>query len=358
MGKRSELLNEQMKFQSRPTIAVTNYEALDYPNMRECLESFQWDACILDEGHRIKDPGGKRSQWLGGRAGSGGFSDSVPCRLELTGTKEPNDPLDIFAQARFLDRSYYGTRFTEFRAEYAILGPTPNGQIVRVLGYKNEEDLAASNFQFCIEVDAEDVQDLPEEHHVNCPVVLSKKTRKQYDEFWEEFVLLLEEEGDEVTAANVLVKVGKAQEITGGFIRNPDTQVIHELGTEKRDMLKEKLADLPPNEPVVVFYRLRPDCENIAAVCDELKRPYFECSGRVNQLHEWQVATGNEVLVCQISSGKEGVDLTRSRWAFYYSLGYQPGEFKQSKKRQIYDANTKKQSCIDRVRLLAREVAN
>ena len=370
--RRIEDLQQATKFQNVPLLAVTNYEAFDRSAMQKAVKAMGIDALILDEGHRLKAPGGKRSKWFGF------FADEVPVKVELTGTKEPNSVLDIFGQARILDRGYFGSRFSDFRSEYAITAPIPGtGTQVMVVGYKNQVDLAKRNFQFCIEVAAEEVQDLPDEHHVDVPVVLEKKTRAQYDSFEEEYVLELE--GEDVTAHNVLVKLGKLQEITGGFIRNPETQKLFQLGTEKVEALKEKLADLPPGEPVVVFYRMTPDAVNIALVCDQLDRPHFECSGQVNELDAWQKASGGEVLICQISAGKEGVDLTRSRWAFYFSLGYGPGEFLQSKKRQhrpgqksdrvtyfhlvatgtvdekIYEAISTKQDLIDQVKSLARK---
>lgn len=369
--QRASDLRRAVRFQNMPLVAVTNYEALDYETVRQAIRDVSWDAVVLDEGHRIKSSGGKRSKWLGKLA------DDVPCRVELTGTKDPNDPLDIFGQAKFLDRGLFGSRFAQFRSEYAILGPTPSGHIVHVLDYKNEEDLARLNAQICIEVDADEVQDLPTEHHVDVPVILDEATRKQYDTFWEDLVLLFED--DEVAAANALVKVGKAQEITGGYLRNPDNDRLHELGTEKIDTLEEKLSDIDPAEPVVIFYRLKPDGERIDKVLNRLGRKHMRVSGGRNELDEWQRARGGEALVCQISSGKEGVNFTRARLCFYYSLGYQPGEFKQSKKRlnrhgqrssrvtyfhlvakgtvdeQIYSAITRKQNVIDRIKAYARK---
>lgn len=372
--KMRRALSDQERSGGQPVVFVTNYEIVDNKGFQAALEAVEWDAVILDEGHRIKDPTGKRSKWFGS------FADRVPCRLELTGTKEPNSPLDIFAQARFLDASIYGRQWTQFRATYAHLGPVPGTQqMVRVLGIKNKEGLGINNAKFCIEVAAEDVQQLPEEHHVDIPIQLGKKTRKVYEELAKDFVVQLVDE--ELTVANILVQIGKLQEITGGYVRDPRSGTLHEVGTEKRDALSDVLADLPPHDPVVVFYRFTPDADQIAAVCDKLGRPHLECSGRRNELDAWQRASGGEVLICQISAGKEGVDLTRSRWAIYYSLGYQPGEFLQSKKRQhrpgqksdrvtyfhlcaedtidrkIYSAITKKQSIIDSIRSIANEAS-
>lgn len=371
--ERARQMCTAIQFRNKPVICVTNYEAFDYKVMQEAAKSIAWDCVICDESHRLKSQGGKRSKFFAG------FADHIPVRLCMTGTKDPNTPLDIYAQARFVDRSYYGTSFARFRGEYAIMGGySVNGNPVQVLGFKNEADLAKKNFQFCIEFDADEVQDLPEEHHVDVPVILDPKTREQYDELEKEFVL--EVEDDEISVANVMVKLGKLQEITGGFIRNPDTQQIYRLGTEKIDALEDKVQDIPPGDPVVVFCRLRPDLDSIAEVCDRLKRPHMEVSGRINQLDAWQRASGNEVLIAQISSGKEGIDLTRSPWCFYYSLGYQPGEFSQSKKRQhrpgqqaervtffhlvatgtvdekIYTAIRKKQRVIDTVRTMAKRI--
>ena len=367
MKKRADIVASRFQAQVLPTVFITNYEAFDRKPVQDAIKNGKFNCIILDEIHRIKDPGGQRSKAI---ATIGGL---IPCRLGLTGTFLPNSPLDAYAQTRFIDATYFGNSFVRFRSEYAIMGGyCVNGKPVQVLGYKNEVDMGQRIKLFAMEIRAEDVQDLPEEHHIDRIFELSAETREKYDQLEKDFVLYLEEA--EVTAANVMVKMGKLQEITGGAIRDPDTGKIHKMGTEKKDILVEILKDLPIKEPVVVFARYKTDLLNVHVAVAECGRVSMELSGSRNELKNWTQAHGGEVLVAQISSGKEGIDLTRSHYTFYYSLTYQPGEFNQSKKRQhrpgqkadrvtyfhliakktidqtIYRAITRKQNVIDAVR--------
>ena len=335
MAKRAEAILQVTQFQALPTLVVLNYEALDHKVIKDALAAIKWNAIVLDEGHRIKDPNGTRSKFLGGDHKSNGLGDLAECRLELTGTFLPNGPLDAYGQARFIDATHWGYSFSRYRSLYAVLAPTGvGGPMVVVKGYQNEEDLGRHLSEFSIQVDAEDTeQDLPGEHHIDVPVELDDATREVYEQMKHDFVVFIDED-EEVTAANVLVKIGKLQEISGGFLRNPETKSLSQIGTEKADAAKEIMEDLPPNESIVVACRLRPDLDKLHAVAKSLGRKSYEVSGRINQLEDWQKSDGNEVLIAQIAAAKEGVDLGRSRWCIFYSLGYQPGEFRQFKKRQ------------------------
>jgi len=335
MARRADAIRQCTEFQNQQTLVVMNYEALDHKVVREALMDTKWNCITLDEGHRIKDPGGKRSKFLGGDHRSDGLGDQVECRLELTGTFLPNGPLDAYGQARFIDASHWGYSYARYRSLYAILAPAGrNGPMVAVKGYQNEEDLGRHIAEFSIQVDAEDTeQDLPGQHHVDVPVTLDPKEQKAYAAMEKDFVVFLSED-EEVTAANVLVKVGKLQELTGGFLRNPETKSLTQIGDSKLQAVQERIEDLPADEQIVVAVRYRPDLDKVERMAKDLGRPYYEVSGRRDDLAAWQEAGDNGILASQISAAKEGVDLGMSRWCFFYSLGYQPGEFRQFIKRQ------------------------
>jgi len=361
MQKRADAIRQCTEFQNTPVVVVLNYECLDHAVIRDCLKEIRWNTIVLDEGHRVKDPGGKRSKFLGGDHRSDGLGDLAECRLELTGTFLPNGPLDAYGQARFIDASHWGYSFARYRAQYAILAPAGrDGPMVAVKGYQNEEDLGRHLSEFSIQVDAEDTeQDLPGEHHIDIPVHLDEAEAKAYKAMEDDFVVFLSDD-EEVTAANVLVKIGKLQEITGGFLRNPETKSLTAVGDSKAQAMKEKMEDLPPNEQIVVACRLRPDLDKLEAIAKELGREYYEVSGRRNDLAAWQEANDNGILGSQIAAAKEGVDLGMSRWCFFYSLGYQPGEFRQFKKRQNRPGETgeKRWDRINYFHLVAQETVD
>lgn len=281
------------------------------------IDECNFDLVVLDESHRIKAPGGKASLYLKH------LGKQVPYRLCLTGTPLPHSPLDVYGQYRFLDPGIFGTSFNRFKNRYAIMGGYGGYEI---LGYQNDEEFHEKFYSIAYKCDAEDVLDLPEKMFLTRTCQLSSKARKIYDQLAEQFVA---EIGDgEITVLNALSKLLRLQQITSGYLPD-DEGNIHQIDTSKKELLQDILEDIDPKEPIVVFARFRHDLDNIREVAEKLKRSYCELSGRIDQLKEWQEGEYN-VIGVQIQSGGVGVDLTRSRYSIYYSLGYSLGDYQQS----------------------------
>jgi len=323
-----------------PLVVITNYEGTRRHHLKNAIKAIEWDALILDECHRIKAPRGTDSEFFWK------LGQTIPHRLGLTGTPMPNDPSDIFAQGRFLDASLWGSAFSRFRNRYCIMGGFVDKQIV---GWRSEKDLSREMSEFALQIRTEDVLDLPDAQYIYHPVILDRATQSQYDSMERDFVVWVKND-EGITAANGMVKVHKLQEITGGFIRNPDTKEVTRLGHEKEEALRERLADLPADEPVVVFTVFEPDmtaAKRAAISCwgntaaKTTGREVFELSGKKDELAKWQNAKGGEVLVAQIDSGKEGVDMTRAKYAIYYSLNTVPGTYDQSQRRLLRPGQTR-----------------
>jgi SNF2 family DNA or RNA helicase len=314
-----------------PCAMVINYESAWIGDMAELIQTTGWDAIILDESHRIKKPGGKASLFFSRLANRAAF------RVCLTGTPMPHSPLDVYAQYRFLDKSIYGTSFTAFRSKYAVLQPIGrNIAAKKVVGFQNQDDLKSRFFQIAFQAKTEDVMDLPEENDVIIPVTISKKARTIYEQLRKEFVADLG--SGVVTAGNALTRLLRLQQITSGYIRadnDLETATIGalvEVDAGKREALEDLLEGMEAAEPVVVFCRFKQDLDNVRLIAFTLGRKSLELSGSVNQLKEWQNGEA-PILAVQIQSGNLGIDLTRSRYSVYYSLGFSLGDYLQSRRR-------------------------
>lgn len=331
VAKRVKHIQQELRLaraRLRPAVVVLNYEAAWRNPMEDFILNHPWECVVLDESHRIKQASGKASMFCS-RLG-----DLVPFRMCLTGTPMPHSPLDVYAQYRFLDKGIFGTSKVNFYARYAVMGGYGNHE---VKGYQNENELHEKFYQIAFRVKAEDVQDLPEAIDIVRTCKLSASARAIYRDLDREFVA--EVGSGAVTATNALTKLLRLQQITSGFItldksdEDPRAKsVIREIDTAKAELLLDILEDLKPEEPVAIFCRFHQDLDTVHEVGRSLGRETLELSGRVNQLADWQAGKA-PILAVQVQSGGVGIDLTRTCYEMFYSIGYSLGEYLQARKR-------------------------
>jgi len=326
-AKRAAEIRAALEQTAGPLVVVVNYEAAWRGDLADLLLSVEWDCVVLDESHRIKAPGGKASMF------AAKLGRIAKTRLALTGTPMPHSPLDVYAQFRFLDRGIFGTSFAAFRARFAVMGGYGGHE---VLGYQRQDELAERMYRIGFRLMADDVLDLPPVQHIVRTCELEPKARKVYTDLADN--LFAEVDAGTVTAANALVRLLRLQQVTSGLLPAEDgagEAVVDVISTAKRDLLADLLADVAEDEPVVVFCRFTHDLDNVRAVCTNLGRRYGELSGNARDglAEDATMSPDIDVIGVQIQSGGVGIDLTRARYAVYYSTGFSLGDYEQSLKR-------------------------
>ena len=310
----------------RVHVVVINYESTRNEDLRRWLMSQTWSLVVCDESQSIKAHNSKQSKFIA-------KIDALQ-RVCLTGTPTPHSPLDHFGQMRFLTGGGQGwTRFVPFRSRYAIEVQLGGSGIKKITGFRNLDELERKLAPYFYQVKASDVLDLPGVEHVRRSVELSSKERKAYDGVMNE-LFTLADSGVPIVASNVLDRLLKCQQITGGGVKVTDEVTRDErrvvLGHTKREELVQILSEIPEDEPVAVFARFRHDLDEIAAAASDAGRGVLELSGRRDDLATWKEASGGEVLAVQIQSGGAGIDLTRSARVVYWSVGFSLGDYEQS----------------------------
>lgn len=204
--KRIQMLNDLSKWINHLQVVVINYEA----TWRMLDELLAWtpDMVICDESQRIKNPQAQQSKAIHK------IGDITKYKLILTGTPVQNAPLDFYSQYRFLDKKIFGTSYYAFRARYARMGGYGNHQ---VLGYNKLDELTKKAHSIAYRVTKEEALDLPEQIDQFRYCDLEPKARRAYEEIKQESFTELET-GD-VTATNVLTKLLRLSQITGGFLK-------------------------------------------------------------------------------------------------------------------------------------------
>jgi SNF2 family DNA or RNA helicase len=251
----------------------------------------------------------------------------------MSGTPLAQNPLDIYAQYRFLEPTIFGTNYGNFKDQYSNQIQVSGG--FKILDknnpYKNLDDLHNKMFSCAYWSNVE--QSLPETQTIDVEFDMNPASQKHYKELQKEGALELKE--GLVMAGNVLAVIGKLQQLASGYLPVMDddgNQKIVEVDPSRQETIKELLEDISPDEPVVVFAKYTKDIKNIRRIVHELGRKSSEVSGKRDTLHNWD-AGKTTVLVVQISAGAEGIDLTRARYCIYYSHTQSLGQYLQSRKR-------------------------
>lgn len=352
-AKKADALNEAIEYmgKSEQLVVLINYEAAWRPPLgptykqlggkRRILISkghflaHRWGLIICDEIHRIKDPKGRASTFMGQLA------NRALHRVGLTGTPMPRDPLDLWAQMRFVDAGVFGTSYGRYKATYAILGGFEGKQVI---AFKDLPLLHKKLYSVAHRVTKKEVLDLPAETDVERTIILSPKAWKAYVRMEQE--LVVEVAAGHIDVSNALVELLRLQQCTSGYLsietgRDENGKAIRKeetIDTSKRDALAEILTDLPDNEPMVVFCRFLHDLRAIEEICNDLDSPreHYEISGARKQRDEWADACDRgkgAVVGVQIRAGGLGVDLTQAAFAVFYSIGFEWGDFEQAKAR-------------------------
>lgn len=303
---------------------LINYARAWRPPFVSFAKNVMWDLIISDEVHKIKAPGGKMSKALH-TIGTG-----AKYKLGLTGTPMPHEHVDIYATARFIDSSVYGTRYNDFLEKFAVMGGYESRQVV---GIRNIEEFTDLFWSFTYRVDSS-VQDLPAIRNTKMSVLLNKKTMNVYRKLEKEYVIKVKKDGQrhEISVDNTLTCMLRLMQITSGFLPNDDGEIVH-LGRDKEESLEDVADRIDENETVVVFANFHEDLDAIERVAKRLKRPYGEISGRRSDYLAWRRGQKIGVLGVQLQAGAEAINLTQANTAVFYNLPLSLDLFKQAKKR-------------------------
>lgn len=315
-----------------PLIVLVNYEGIWRDEFANFLlrKTVKIDCVICDESHRIKSPASKCSRFLT-RLGR-----KVENRYLVTGTPLAENPLDIYAQYRFLDPSIFGTNYGKFKEQYQnvdIRRSMAVGYTVldKKQPYKNLDDLREKVYSIAFKIPSS--LKLPKKNNRTRHFNLSKKASQTYTKMSKDGVIKNGEWYCE--AENALTLQIRKMQIAGGFVstvNDVEQHKIFTLDSTRKEVLMDILDALEPSEPVVVFAQYVNSLKQIRAACEAVGRKYSELSGKEDTEAEWQ-AGKTTVLGVQFSKGSESADFTRARYAIYYTMTNRLALYLQSKKR-------------------------
>lgn len=312
-------------FGTKLQVAVVNYESCW--RMEKEIALWKPDMIICDESSKIKNPQAKQSKALH-RLGKISKHNMI-----LTGTPVTNNPLDFFSQYKFLDESIFGGSYYSFRARYAIMGGYGNYQVV---GYKNLPELTEKAHSIAFRITKKEALDLPEQVDVTRYVELEPMARAIYNQVERDSYAELSQ--GEVVVRNVLTKLLRLSQITGGYIKDEFSEIEEQVSSAKLNALEEIIEEcLDADKKVVVFARFISEIDAITKMLKHYGIKYSLIRGdvkdRASEVEKFQNDKDVKVFVGQLQTTGMGITLTASDTAVFYSLSYNFADYEQAKAR-------------------------
>ncbi len=187
----------------------------------------------------------------------------------LTGTPCPNSLMDLFAEFKLLDM---GQRLGRFIGQYrnAYFQPDKrNGQVI--FSYKPLPDAEKRIYEkisdLTVSMKAAEYLKMPELISNELSVRLSDEETAVYSALKKE--LFLEQDGQEITAANAAALSNKLVQIANGAVYS-DNGTVTEIHGRKLDALEDIIESMN-GKPLLVAYWFRHDCERICSRLQKLK---------------------------------------------------------------------------------------
>lgn len=315
-------------------VVVINYESVW--RLEQEIQMWKPDMIACDESSKIKNPQAKQAKALHK------LGQQASYKAILTGTPITNSPLDFFSQYKFLDDSIFGLSFYRFRARYAIAGGYGNHQII---GYKNIPELVEKAHSIAYRIKIEDAVELPDKIDEVRSIELEKNAKQIYDSIDKESYAELMQ--GEVTTTNVLTRLLRLSQCTGGFIRDDTDSIVQEVSRAKLEALEDILDECEEQgKKTVVFARFVPEIEAIEKMLKKRKTDYSIIHGKVKdrseQVERFQNDDNVKVFVGQLQTTGMGLTLTAANVAVFYSLDFSYANYEQSRARIHRIGQTKK----------------
>ena len=307
-------------------VAVVNYESA----WRLEKEILAWkpDLIIADEGHKIKThniAASKAMHKIGAQAAY---------RLLLTGTVITNKAIDVFSQYKFLNPAIFGQSFYSWRNRYFDM--RGYGNHTPVLKRSMEQDLMRRLHCIAYRATKAECLDLPETTDIVRYVDLEPAAVKLYRDLVKESYAELGQ--SEITVTNILTRLLRLSQLTGGFLGDDEGNAPQRVSTAKMAALEDIVDEVTQEgKKLVVIARFVPEIRAIYQMLEKRGIGYSYIMGEVKnrdeQVAAFQNSPDTQVFVGQIATAGLGITLTAASTMVFYSEDYSMSNFEQAKAR-------------------------
>lgn len=330
-GSAKERLKTFTQCKVHPRIFITNYESLLMDELFKAFQSYDFEAMVFDESHKLKNHTSKRAKAAFELATPKGKVQ--PLKFNLTGTAILNTPLDLFQQCKVLDGgSMFGGNFFSFRARYFV---DRNAGMPKDKHFPKWEilpgaidDINQKLTRIATRAVKEDCMDLPPLVREIIKVDMLSDQKKAYDQMKRDYVTFI---GENAASANLaIVKALRLMQIASGYLPydglHEDSEALKLWDkTPKIQALYDLLEEITPTAKVLVWATWRQNYEQIREVCKSLGVLSTALYGgltaneRDNSIRRFHDDSGVRVLIGHPGAGGIGVDLVGASYSIFYS---------------------------------------
>lgn len=314
-------------------VVVINYESAW--RLETELAAWNPDLIIADEGHKIKThniAAAKAMHRLGARA---------RYKLLLTGTVITNKAIDVFSQFKYLNPAIFGQSFYAFRNRYFDM--VGYGNYTPRLKKSMEGELTERLHSISFRATKAECLDLPEMTDIIRPVQLESRAMQVYRALVRDSFAELSQ-GEQVTATNILTRMLRLSQLTGGFLGGDESGTVEQISTAKLDVLEDILdSTMQEGKKLVIIARFLPELRAIARMAEKKGLQYSMITGAVKNRDEQVQRFQNDcqtgsvpdvpVFIGQIATAGLGLTLTAASTMVFYSEDYSMSNFEQTKAR-------------------------
>ncbi len=339
-------------------ILALNVDACARTNGRAALQKFldqKKSLLVFDESADGKTPNSARTKALHH------LSKRAKARRILDGTPSAENPLELFAQYRFLSSEITGfSNFTSFKARYAVYedaytfdkGTGGTRKRPQLVSYAHLDELTARIAPYTDRVRRDEVFDMPAKVYQKERYQLSDEQARVYHELREQYRTELKS-GATITAANVLVRYLRLQQVLSnrfpserymlctacngggcsvcgdaGVIENKSREeghIIDNTSHRRLEALERVITTARARaQPTIVWCRFRTEANDIVRLALNHGRKVARYDGtctddeKFNAKRDFQNGV-LDFIVGSAPAGGRGITLSRAQLLIYYS---------------------------------------
>jgi SNF2 family DNA or RNA helicase len=234
----------------------------------------------------------------------------------LTGTPAAQSPLDAYGLAKMVESPKCPAYFGQYRDQV----------MMKVTQFKwvpkpHAQDLVHSILQPAIRFEKKDCLDLPEVTHTEREAPLTPQQAKYYALLKSQ--MLIEAEGEEVSAVNAAAKVNKLLQISGGAVYTDTGEVLEFDVSNRLNVVLEAIGEASSKVLVFVPFThtielLRARLEKQGITCDVVNGK-VPVNKRSDIVQRFQTEKDPHVLIIQPQAASHGLTLTAADTIIWYA---------------------------------------